>query len=184
MRIDLTRNLNEDVGYPIGPVRVFTSSLLAIDLSGIPRARHGIAIERVEVAVTNADGLSFKAVASRLGSLYYVRFAAADFANYGEVENGITISLVYANEGVEQIAAGQLIIVAANANAKPGDPTAKYVTKGDDLYVRTIVKDGIQHYCKQTMTYDAEMEAWGADWTGDYVLIDGEFVEANQEVAE
>ena len=184
MRIDLTRNLEEDTGYPIGPVRVWTCSLLSLELRGIPRARHGVAIERVDVTITNADGLAFKGTASRLASIYYVRFSADDFARYGEVANGVAISLVYADGSVEQIAAGQLIVVANSANAKPGDPTAAYVQKGDDLYVRTSVIEGVQHYCKQTMTYDSEMEAWGADWTGDYILVDGEFVEANKEVAE
>ena len=61
-----------------------------------------------------------------------------------------------------------------------GADTSGFARKGDVLYVRSKVVDGVQHYVAQTMTYDDEMGAWGADWSGDYVLSsDGSFIPAN-----
>lgn len=60
-----------------------------------------------------------------------------------------------------------------------GADSSGCVQKGDVLYVRSKVVDGVQHYVAQTMTYDEDMKAWGADWTGDYVLVDGSFIPAN-----
>lgn len=59
-----------------------------------------------------------------------------------------------------------------------GADSSGCVQKGDVLYVRSKVVAGVQHYVAQTMAYDEEMGAWGADWSGDYVLVNGVFVSA------
>lgn len=46
-----------------------------------------------------------------------------------------------------------------------------------DLYVKSRIVDGVQHYVKQVMAYDNDMNAWGAEWTGDYVYENGEYKE-------
>ena len=51
------------------------------------------------------------------------------------------------------------------------------VVKGSDVYVKSSVVGGVQHYVRQSMVYDEEMAAWGAEWVGDYVLEGGEFRE-------
>ena len=179
MKIDLSRNIDFDATLPIGPVRVFTASVLTLELKGIPSKRGEKKVASVAVAVTNADGMTSTAEAVKIGSVWFVRFAASNFANYGTVENGVAVSLVYDDDSREVIARGQFEVVAATADAKPGDPSAAYVSKGDSLYVKSAVIDGVQHYLLQSMVYDAEMEAWGAEWTGDYILVDGEFVAAD-----
>ena len=176
MKIDLSRNIDFDATLPIGPVRVFTASVLSLELKGIPSKRGEKKVASVAVAVTNADAMTASATAVKIGSVWFVRFAASNFANYGTVENGVAVSLVYDDDSREVIGRGQFEVVAATADAQPGDPSAAYVAKGDSLYVKSAVVDGVQHYLLQSMVYDAEMEAWGAEWTGDYILVDGEFV--------
>ena len=74
---------------------------------------------------------------------------------------------------------GDFEVVPDTANAEPGDPSASYVVKGGDCFVKSYEDGGVQHYLKQEMQYDAEMAAWGAEWTGDYLLdSSGNFVEA------
>jgi hypothetical protein len=179
MKLDLSRNIDFDATLPIGPVRVFSASVLTLELKGIPAKRGGKRVDGVLVSVTNADGMLVTANAVKIGAIWFVRFAASNFANYGVVENGVAVALVYDDEPRECIGRGQFEVVAASAEAKPGTPTAAYVSKGDELYVKANVVDGVQHYLLQSMVYDAEMEAWGAEWTGDYILVDGEFVAAN-----
>ena len=176
MKIDLSRNIDFDATLPIGPVRVFTASVLSLELKGIPSKRGEKKVAAVSVAVTNADAMTATAEAVKIGSIWFVRFAASNFKNYGTVENGVSVSLVYDDDSREVIGRGQFEVVAATADAQPGDPSAAYVAKGDSLYVKSAVVDGVQHYLLQSMVYDAEMEAWGAEWTGDYILVDGEFV--------
>ena len=54
-----------------------------------------------------------------------------------------------------------------------------YISKGDDVYIKSYVdSDGVQHYLKQVMSYDEDMAAWGADWQGDYILVDSAFTPA------
>lgn len=43
-------------------------------------------------------------------------------------------------------------------------------------YFKSYSRDGVQHYVRQVMSYDEEI-GWGADWVGDYVIVDGKFVE-------
>ena len=53
-----------------------------------------------------------------------------------------------------------------------------FTKKGADTYIKSKVVNGVQHYCLQTMQYDDEMKAWGAIWSGDYILNDqGQFDE-------
>ena len=180
MKINLERNLDFDATLPIGPVRVFTASVLSLELKGIPSKRGEKKVASVAVAVTNADAMTATAEAVKIGSVWFVRFAASNFENYGTVENGVAVTLVYDDETRECVGRGQFEVVAADASAKPGDPNDSYVAKGDSLYVKSRVDEqGVQHYLLQSMVYDAEMEAWGAEWTGDYILVDGEFVPAN-----
>ena len=43
-------------------------------------------------------------------------------------------------------------------------------------YFKSYSKDGVQHYVRQVMSHDEDI-GWGADWVGDYVIVDGKFVE-------
>ncbi len=71
---------------------------------------------------------------------------------------------------------GKFVNTETGTSDYDGDGTAEeYYRIGSDLYFKSYSKGGVQHYVKQTMSHDEEI-GWGADWTGDYILVDGEFV--------
>lgn len=50
--------------------------------------------------------------------------------------------------------------------------------KGEDTYVYFKTDGaGVKHYKKQVIEYDDDMDDYGAVWTGDYILVNGEYVE-------
>ena len=181
MTIYLKKNIRLDVTLPIGPVRCFTSSALLVELADIPEALGGGTVTDVSVTVVNADGMPATAPASKVGDLWTVLFAGTNFPTYGFTERGIRVqaTVTRANSTAYQIVLGlgNLEIVKGDAEAEPGDPSASYVTKGSDVYLKSEVVGDVQHYVKQVMSYDPEI-GWGADWTGDYILSEGEFIPA------
>lgn len=50
-------------------------------------------------------------------------------------------------------------------------------SKGDDTYIKSEIVDGTQHY-KKLVIVNNERIGWAFDLQGDYVLVDGEFQEA------
>ena len=151
----MTLNLRyqaKDPSLPTAPLRTFAGSALALDLL-VPQAIAGEPLAGVAVTIVNADGYvtnGFRAVAT-LGT--------------GEATHETILAV------------GDLDIRAASATAIPGDVAASLQTKGGDIYCKTTVVDGVQHYAKQTIAYDADMGAWGATWSGDYILVAGEWKE-------
>ncbi len=60
----------------------------------------------------------------------------------------------------------------------PSVPTASFQQKGDDEYVYFKTDaNGVKHYKKQVLQYDEDMEDYGAIWTGDYIVVNNEYVE-------
>ena len=115
--------------------------------------------------------------------MWFALFAASNFANYGEVKCGIKIDATIerrdGTNAVVTVGVADLTIAAANANASAGTPVGHYAVKGCDLYLKTQLVEGVQHYTKQTMVHDAEI-GWGAEWHGDYIMdASGNFVEAD-----
>ena len=58
-----------------------------------------------------------------------------------------------------------------------GDTAADAYTKAtlqSGVYLPSNLINGVQHYAKQIMRYDADMAAWGAEWEGDYTFVDGD----------
>lgn len=175
MKIDITRNLEDNTGYPIGPIHVFAGSLLSLEILGVPRMREGHRVVNVEVVLTNANGETYRNPVEVIGWYRVVRFPAEALQTVGEVENGIAIYFIYDDDSAEQIAAGQLVVANPTATWQP----TQYEIRGSEIYVRSEVKDGVQHYVKQELVYDSDMQAWCAAWTGDYILVNGEFKEYN-----
>lgn len=180
MIIHLKKNIRLDVTLPIGPVSGFTSSALPLEFVDIPGEICGAAVVAVAVTVTNADGVAATAPCEHADGVWRVIFAASCFEHYGYVESGVSVALTLrdgsGNERRMVLAVGDLEVKRSSPSAAPGDPGKSYQIKGEDIYVKTRVIDGVQHYARQEMSYDAEMGAWGADWLGDYILVDGEFV--------
>ena len=50
-----------------------------------------------------------------------------------------------------------------------------YVVKGEDIYLKSRLVDGVQHFVKMAMEYDEDI-GWGATWGGDYILEGGNYV--------
>ena len=179
--------LFDQVANPAIPLKCanhYTGSSLPIELVGVPGFFGGARVEGMKVRVTNPNGVEAEAPCDRCGSHWVVLFAATNFANYGFVSKGLRVTLVLKEDDGSLhdsiLAVGDLDVTAANANAHPAEPSAPfYVYKGGDLYVKSEVRDAVQHYVKQTMEY-VEGMGWGANWTGDYLLsTDGEFIPAN-----
>lgn len=173
--------LNEKWTNPICPESVFTGSAYTAAVKDVPSEIDGYEITGVELRVTNADGVPYTANARLRGNVWLATFAASCFANYGFVKKGILITLVGEAEGEVQrwkCGCGDFEIVPDSESAIPGDPSQSFVVKGGDVYVKSYTSQGVQHFLKQTMVYDTEMAAWGAEWDGDYILnSSGEFVE-------
>lgn len=185
MRIDLT-NQNDNYTCPPLPVRTFTGSALPVTLVGIRQHQGDGEVVAVRVSVTNADGVPFCVPCVRLADGWATALAATCFTRFGTVLKGFCVEVdLRRNPDTTPVsvkfAVADLDIKAASPTAEPGDPGSGFVRKGDDIYAPTALIEGVQHYAKQVMSYSPEMGAWGADWLGDYILVDGNYIPANQE---
>ena len=181
MIIDLTNQIKSGLTLPVLPVGFYTGSALPLEIVGIPAMMANGVVSGVSVTVTNADGMPVTGDAAAVGGVWMILFAASNFANYGEVMAGVRIDAVVARRdgttAVVTVGVADLNIKAASANATAGTPSNMVAVKGADVYLKSRMVGGVQHYVKQTMSHDPEI-GWGADWMGDYVLgSDGQFVE-------
>ena len=164
----------------------FTGSALPIILFGVPASYAGRAVAGMRVKATNADGIELTADCTRNVCEWYALLAATNFTNYGFISKGFKIEVrlgPVADGGSYDyvtIGCGDLEVLATSASATPGTPATHYVEKGGDLYLKTQLVEGVQHYTKQTMVHDPEI-GWGAEWSGDYILdSSGNFVEVTE----
>jgi len=181
MKINLNIQMENKLTLPVMPVGIYTGSALPLEIVGIPALMAGGVVSGVNVTVTNADGIPVTGAAAACGGAWFALFAASNFVSYGNVMAGIKIdATIERRDGTTAtvtVGVADLEIKAASANATPGTPSNHYAVKGGDLYLKTQLVEGVQHYTKQSMVFDAEI-GWGAEWTGDYILgSDGEFVE-------
>ena len=73
---------------------------------------------------------------------------------------------------------GDFTVVSTELTGSTPPPGAGiYQKKDDDLYLKTVIINDVQHFAKQDLVWDSDMEAYGLTWTGDYILVDGEFQE-------
>lgn len=184
MKVNLNIQMENMLTLPVMPVGIYTGSALPLEIVGIPALMAGGIVAGVNVTVTNADGIQVTGAASPVGGAWYALFAASNFASYGDVMAGIKIdATIERRDGTTAtvtVGVADLEIKAASANAAPGAPSSMVQVKGGDIYVKSQMVEGVQHYVKQTVSFDADI-GWGADWTGDYILgSDGEFVEVTE----
>lgn len=180
MKVLLKLQVEADQTLPPMPVKVYTGSALPLELVGIPAEMAGGKVTGVRVSVTNADGLPLTGECVKVGEEWHTLFAAAGFTNYGFVKQGVRFDVVVdrADGSTAKVIIGvaDLEVKAASPSAVAGKPSLDYVVKGDDIYFKSAVVDGVQHYVKQSMKYDPRV-GWGADWGGDYILsADGQYV--------
>ena len=181
MKINLNIQMENMLTLPVMPVGIYTGSALPLEIVGIPALMAGGVVSGVNVTVTNADGIPVTGAASPCGGAWYALFAASNFANYGDVMAGIKIdATVERRDGTTAavtVGVADLKIKAASADATAGTPSNMVMVKGGDIYCKSQMVGGVQHYVKQTISHDPEI-GWGADWTGDYILdASGNYVE-------
>ncbi len=180
MKIKLNLQATVDQTLPPLPVKIFTGSALPLELEGIPGEWAGGEVVGVSVTVKNADGVDVAAECALVGNEWQCLFAGSNFPSWGFVENGvrITVAVKRSDDTTAYVIVGvaDFDIKPATTSASPGTPGAMVAIKGGDVYLKTQVLDGVQHYTKQQMAFDSRV-GWGATWTGDYILTaDGDFV--------
>ena len=184
MKINLNIQMENMLTLPVMPVGIYTGSALPLEIVGIPALMAGGVVSGVSVTVTNADGIPVTGAAEIIGGTWMILFAASNFANYGEVMAGIRIDATVARrDGTTAVVTVGVIdfeVKAASADATAGTPSNMVMVKGGDIYCKSQMVGGVQHYVKQVISHDPEI-GWGADWTGDYVLgSDGQYVEVTE----
>lgn len=177
MIINIGWQVKHDPTLQLLPIRNLTGSSLKLDILGAPREYAGETVTGVTVEVVNPDGLATTGEAEYVAGIWRVSFGAALFATYGTVLRGVKFKLVTAS-GIETVAIADLEVKPSSADATPGGADGNYVTMGGDQYLKSEVVDGVQHYKKVEIVYDTDMEDWGFNLTGDYVLSGSSFVEA------
>lgn len=179
MILDLNYQVRHDMSLQPLPVKMNTGSALPLELFGIPGQLGGETITGVTVAVTNPDGVTATGAAEKSGGAWRVKFAASLFTAYGTVLRGVKVMATTAG-GTTVLALADLVVVAANADAIAGNPGAHYQTKGGDMFFKSEIVEGVQHYKRVTIGFNARLGVWGYnDPEGDYVLdSNGDFAPA------
>lgn len=184
MKVYLKNQIEDNPLLPAGPLVGYSGSSVLAELVDIPEELGGGTVSAVSVTLTTPDGMSITAPAEKVGSEWHVLFAASNFTCYGTTRRGFkAVAIIVRDNGTTfpyTLGIGNIRIDAGTPDAQPGDPSKGYVVKGDDVYLKSEIVEGVQHYVRQSMEYDSEI-GWGANWTGDYVLVNGEFVNLDPE---
>ena len=183
MIIDVHEQSTLRPGLPLKCSYVWAQSSTVFAIVGIPPKRPDGTVSAVRLLLTNADGTPFSLPCEATAHGTWVTTAAPScFPTTGLIHKGIVVEATLergAATVVSILGVGDLEIRAASADVQPGgggDIDNIYVRKDDNLYVKRDVIDGVQHYLKQVMVFEPRI-GWGATWVGDYILVDGEFVE-------
>lgn len=165
---------------PFCPLSIPCGSARTLGVTGLPRQRLGVTVKGCRVRITNADGVAMTREAVYRDGAWCVTFPAAHFQAYGDVKRGVIVMAYGSDEnGEDQVWVerfGDLRIMPLDASARPGDPSAAAV--GRDVYHKSKVVDGVQHYKKEVISYDEDMGDWGASYVGDYIIVGGDYVPA------
>ena len=189
MRINLALQLTEDPSFRCPKVRISTGSAFVVELCGIPAYIAGRAVEAVSVTVTNADGFTYTASCAKFLGDWCAAIPASHFASYGFIAHGLHVSIALAASGGSGSSPSvpatvttltrDIEIVASSASAEPSEPSKSIARKGDDLFMKSEFIEGVQHYKRISIVNNPRI-GWGfSDPEGDYILVDGEFQEAN-----
>lgn len=180
--IDVTDNIRLSLLIPLRRVGVYTGSSVLIGIKGMPDEFAGLRILGVKLSLTNADGASLSVDCEQKERLWTAMFASSFCSAYGHVSNGVKVEAsVDDGEHVHQIVigVGDFDIDASSADARRGDPGRAVQGKGDDVYIKTVKVEGVQHF-KRLESVHNDRIGWGFDLVGDFILVDGEFVEVEE----
>lgn len=161
--------------WPFVPLNVACGSSRTIGVVGL-KSRLGVTVTGCRIRITNADGVALTCDCEKQRGVWCVTFPASHFQNYGSVKNGVVVFAVGKDErGDDQLwieRVGDLRVYPVDASSTPGGT----VETPRDVYHKSEIIDGVQHYKREVLTYSARQRAWGAEYVGDYVFIGGEFV--------
>ena len=161
--------------WPFVPVTVPCGSSRTIGVTGL-KSKFGVKVTGCRIRVTNADGVALTKDCVKDGGAWCVTFPASHFQNYGSVKNGVVVFAVGKDEsGNDQLwieRVGDLRVSPVDASSTPGGT----VEQPRDVYHKSGIIDGVQHYKREVLTYSERQHAWGAEYVGDYVFIGGDFV--------
>ena len=161
--------------WPFVPVTVPCGSSRTIGVTGL-KSKFGVQVTGCRIRVTNADGVALTNDCVKDGGAWCVTFPASHFQNYGSVKNGVVVFAVGKDDsGNDQLwieRVGDLRVSPVDASSTPGGT----VEQPRDVYHKSEIVEGVQHYKREVLTYSERQHAWGAEYVGDYVFIGGEFV--------
>lgn len=161
--------------WPFIPVNVSCGSSRTIGVIGLG-SKLGVKVTGCKIRITNADGVAITKDCVYDRGAWCVTFPASHFSNYGTVKNGVVVFAVGKDESnVDQLwieRVGDLRVTPVDASSLPGGT----VETPKDVYHKSEIVEGVQHYKREVLTYSAKQNAWGAEYVGDYVFIGGEFV--------
>lgn len=165
--------------WPFIPVSVVCGSARTIGVVGL-KSRCGVKVTGCRIRVTNADGEPMTRECVKEDGVYVATFPASHFQNYGAVKNGVVIFAAGLDErGDEQLwieRVGDLKVEAGGASAEPGAGWGSH-----DIYVKSEIVEGVQHFKREVLAYSERQRAWGAEYVGDYVFSGGDYVPVDGE---
>jgi hypothetical protein len=184
----VTIDLSLVIGHlnrPLVDTWTLSGSAAIFSIIGVPESFGGIPITGVALQLTNADGTTLTLTATQSIGSWAVTFPATHFSAYGIIDGGVRVHALGTSGGSPvdiTLATGNLCIKQDDPTARPGEMSAGVWYRGEDVFNKAGAPDaqGIQHYKKQVLAYDAEMGDWGVTWVGDYIIENGNFVEVTQ----
>lgn len=166
--------------WPFIPVAVMCGSARTIGVARLGSNLPGIRLTGCRVRIINVDGESMVKTCALDRGIWVATFPASHFQHYGTVKNGVAVFA----DGIDETGApttwiervGDLKVEPIDADSVPGGET---VVPPADVYHKSEVIDGVQHYKREVLVYSERQHAWGADYVGDYVFVGGAFIEFN-----
>lgn len=163
--------------WPFVPIVVPCGSARTIGVIGLAPKVPGIKVVGCQIRITNADGVALAKTCKLERGVWVVTFPASHFQNFGTVKNGVVVFAVGEDENgdsqlwIERV--GDLRVSPIDSSSTPGGETVVPA----DIYHKSEVVDGVQHYKKEILVYSERQRAWGSEYVGDYVFIGGHYVE-------
>ena len=163
--------------WPFLPVNVPCGSARTLGVIGLKSRVPGIEITGCQIRVVNADGQAMTKTCKLERGVWVATFPASHFQRYGTVKKGVVVYAVGKDESgemqtwIERV--GDLRISPVDSSSAAAETVAQ---PPGDVYHKSTIVNGVQHYKREVLTYSERQQAWGADYVGDYVFVGGEFV--------
>lgn len=167
-------NVNADrPNLPLAQLVVGVNCAAAAVVKGlVPRDVEAVAVEIERTPDGGTPRPNFSVNATRLDdggfAVYFPPFCFPD------VTDGLHYHVIGTDghSNTRYLGSGQLRVLDCPA----GQPHIPPPTGAQGVFFPSEVIDGVQHYKRQDIRFDADMGAWGAEWTGDFVYTPGGFI--------